>query len=840
MAGWLVGPQLADELADGLADGLAREPARHASGGMAPGEAAGLLVAGVSSRARHLFAALHVAAGAVAWGLTGWWPPLVAPLLIIGLVIGVGLGRRARASAVWGRWAPSLMALPAGLIWAVLGLDLGSASGVAVALAGPLIALPLIAGSAPAALLLVGPPGLSLLALLGWGPGLACLAGLLVVTLALFRHRLEAAAQALATRRLRQRIDSARDSFRVLAENASDLISIVDSLGEIHFQNPASQRVLGYWPGELEGSNLGDLAHPDDLPGLIDFLARAVDSPADDPERRPGLQLRIRNREGDYRRLALIGQSVPDLPYAPAAVVTAKDVTAEHQAAEYLRQARDRAEQAGQAKAEFLATMSHEIRTPMSGLLGLIDLLARTDLQPEQRRYLDLLATTGQHLFDLLNDILDFSKIEAGRLDLREAPFSLPELVSATVDLMTMRAEEKGLALSAEVDPALPPLWIGDERLVRQILVNLVGNALKFTERGGVTVHVGPAGDAPPDAPPATPRGVVFSVRDTGIGIPPEKREAIFESFAQLDTSRTRRFGGTGLGLAICRRLVELMGGWIEVDSQPGRGSTFRFQIRLEPCPERRRARRGEDSAERPSWRFAPARLLLVDDSALNRMVLRGLLAGHPFELSEAEDGRAALDRLEAEAPPFDLVIMDMQMPRLDGIEVLRRLRAREARLGLARTRVMILSATALAEDRTAALAAGCDEFAMKPLRPGALERLLGRLLPRTPEAAEGDDGESAESPAGPDLSSLLPRFVARAGAGLPALEAAIAAADWPELGRLAHGLKGDSALVGASDVTHLARALEGAAARADGGEAEAVRAGLEAALAELAENGAA
>ncbi len=472
---------------------------------------------------------------------------------------------------------------------------------------------------------------------------------------------------------------------------------------------------------EPYGRSFKEIVHPDDVPLIKAAVQAAVEQRAFYE-----VEFRIVRPDGAVRWLLDRGMPVKDhrgrVRWLDGAMFDITGQKAAEARAEALELERAAAEAASAAKSRFLAVMSHEMRTPLNAIVGMTTLLADSALDDEQRRFVDTARTSSDALLDLINDVLDFSKIDTGHIELESADFDLRACVTGSLDLLRPRAEAQGLGFGARVADDVPQWVVGDAGRLRQVLVNLLGNAVKFTAAGEVRVEV----DAAAADEGADEVRIRFAVSDTGIGIPLAEQDAIFEAFSQVDASTTRRFGGSGLGLAISRRLVRLMGGDLTVSSAPGEGATFSFEVTLPPgrAPARSDAPSAVD--------VPPLRMLLAEDNPVNQRVGQRLVQMLGLDSDLASDGRRVLAAFDA--ADYDVVLMDVRMPEMDGLEATRRLRA--SLPPDRQPRVIALTANATREDEAACYAAGMDAFLSKPLRIDALGRLLRRLFPDGAPAA--------------------------------------------------------------------------------------------------------
>jgi PAS domain S-box-containing protein len=528
---------------------------------------------------------------------------------------------------------------------------------------------------------------------------------------------------------------------RTIVESSRDVIFSVAMEGSIIFAGPSIKYALGLEPDEILGTNIEELLHPDDVDAFWTYLAELVV----DPAKEGAVDYRIRHADQSWRYHSTSGsvvasdEGVPEIFVGVAKDVTdrvayeaklqelAKELTSTNEA---LVEARDKALEASQAKSQFLANMSHEIRTPLNGVIGMTSLLLERPLDSESRDIVRAIETSGETLLRVIDDILDFSKIEAGKMDIELTATEIGALVADVVSLYQGHAESKGIGLEQLVPASTPPTVLADPVRVKQILSNLVMNATKFTHSGGVKV-----------AWDWSKRGdlidLSFEVRDTGVGIPQDRIEAVFGRFTQVDSTTHRKYGGSGLGLAICRRLVELMGGRIEVSSEVGVGSTFSVAICCRQAPETV----VDPVGSTPEELTAGIRILLAEDNKVNVMVARRLLEQCGCTVEVAEDGLAAISK--ALSNTYDLVLMDMQMPTCDGVEATKTLRQHESAEGRRRI-IVALTANAMSDDRRTCLEAGMDDFLPKPITLAALRSMLSKWTDKARRPFEAHDTEAA------------------------------------------------------------------------------------------------
>ncbi|MGM0490005.1 MAG: ATP-binding protein, partial [Planctomycetota bacterium] len=623
---------------------------------------------------------------------------------------------------------------------------------------------------------------------------------------------------------------SESDHLAMLAlviSKTKNAISILDPDGTIVSVNAAFVQMTGYQPAEAIGEPLCDLVYgPDSDAAAVSAYRRALENGEELTQdilqyRKDGHTfwvesdlIPVRNTDGELAQW----------------IVIETDITRRRETEESLRAAKETAEKGNRLKSEFLANMSHEIRTPMNAIIGMTELALATDLTDQQEEYLRTIRSSSESLLSLLNDVLDLSKIEAGRMDTEEIDFDLRELVQSTIRTFMAKAREKGLTLTAHLADDLPRTVRGDPTKLRQVLMNLIGNAIKFTAEGEVTVTVEEQWHDGDDMT------LHLAVRDTGIGIPKEKRDEVFQAFRQSDTTTTRQYGGSGLGLTISAELVRMMRGRIWVDSTLGRGSIFHFTVQvkkgapltLPPTTPKTRETPASATSDRPGadWKSAPRvrplHILIADDHVANRQLVTTVLSSRGHFCTEAADGQQAIDAWRRAV--FDVLLIDVQMPVMDGFQVTAAIR-KEEETTKKHVPIVALTAHAMAGDREKCLSAGMDAYLAKPLRPQRLVELIESVASLKPqgEPAETPSESSPREQPGFDLDHALQsldndndlllgqmKFFLQDTPGLlTQLEEAIEADDARSVQLAAHRLKGTLARYAYQDAVATALELE-------------------------------
>uniref|UniRef100_UPI00131EAA06 hybrid sensor histidine kinase/response regulator n=1 Tax=Sphingomonas sp. STIS6.2 TaxID=1379700 RepID=UPI00131EAA06 len=599
--------------------------------------------------------------------------------------------------------------------------------------------------------------------------------------------------------------------LQLLATNATDAVFRLGLDGRFQYASPSTKQVFGIEPARVIGRDVSWGIHPDDRAAVVS----AMELLASGANER--LLITYRSAQPDlpetWRWVESNAGVVRDPSGQPTEIIASlRDISKRKQLELDLEAARLRAETAAHAKSTFLANMSHEIRTPMNGVIGFTELLLSSELPCEQRRQAELIADSGRAMMRLLNDILDLSKVEAGQMRIADEPFDLRHTLRACVRLVTPAAEQKGLVLDVNIDDALPTTIRGDGLRLRQIILNLLGNATKFTLNGGITLRVRPiSGESAGGA------ALLIEVEDTGIGVAPERRAAIFETFVQAEATTAGRFGGTGLGLPISARLAELMGGRLVLDDADRQGARFVLSLPLVPCDEDEaripiRATEAITTVNplRPDPAGSPPRILVAEDHDVNQLLITAMLQQLGYDPSIAADGGEAIAMVEAaraEGQPYALVLMDIQMPVMDGPEATRRLRAEG--ISADELPIIALTANAYADDVSACLTAGMQAHLAKPVTLAGLDGMLSQWMRRASVVAPITSPRTVQPSA-----RVRGLYEVRKGEALQTLADMVKCGQFSdvELDRVAgmlHKLAGTAAMFGEATLGDAARALE-------------------------------
>ncbi|MFI5353106.1 MAG: response regulator [Candidatus Binatales bacterium] len=583
------------------------------------------------------------------------------------------------------------------------------------------------------------------------GKPIPCLLSAKLVEVAGERYVVGIARSISELKETERRLKQSEETFRKLFDVNLDRMTIVDlHTGKFVDVNEEYVKRTGYSREEVVGKRSRDYsayADPDDNTRLVNELRERGEV--------RNMEIAFRNKDGSVLP-CLLSATLFELRGHVCCLTVTRDISALKATERQLVEAREAALAASRAKSEFLSSMSHEIRTPMNAVLGMAELLSETGLDPEQRKYLNIMINNGNSLLDLINDILDLAKVEAGRIELERTPFDLRELTDRVCETLAVRAHSKRLELVGRIVPGLATGLCGDPLRLRQILINLIGNAIKFTQSGSIVLTVAQEKEAAPEDGTPEKESVLlhFSVADTGIGIARAQLDKVFANFTQADSSTTRRYGGSGLGLAIVKRLVDLMGGKIWVESEVGKGSTFHFTARFEADA----GAVARDNSTTAALDLRGVRTLVVDDTAVNRLILREMLGAKGALVSEAEGGEQALAQITLaarEGQPFELLVLDYRMPGIDGIEVARR-------VGVHRSLTLMLTSDDFSITTARLRELGIHAYLVKPIRRQDLYEAIADARAEVSSAksngapANGQPAAQAQSQSGRPLRILL------------------------------------------------------------------------------------
>ncbi|MFC6999305.1 hybrid sensor histidine kinase/response regulator [Rufibacter roseus] len=603
-------------------------------------------------------------------------------------------------------------------------------------------------------------------------------------------------------RQTQQQLKHTQEQLETVITGAPIILWAIDTNGVITMSRGKGLSLIGKKDGDSLGHSIYDLYKEYNI--IISCIQRTL----------KGIESKCTTQISDTWFDCLFLPTFNEKGEVTGVIGVSYDITERIKTEQELEKAKDTALKMAQVKEQFLANMSHEIRTPMNGILGLTEVLAKTNLNDHQRDYLKAISTSANNLMIIINDLLDFSKIEAGKITLEIIPFELRQLLKQLLDILEIRAKERKNILKLMLDDDIPQYVMGDPFRLSQILNNLVGNAIKFTENGSIRVSVEVVSKV------KDLFDIEFTIKDSGIGIPQEKLESIFDKFTQGSSDTTRRFGGTGLGLSIAKELVEVQGGQISVKSEVGKGSTFKFNLPYQKIDKKPESIAPPQSspAEQQFHHLRHFNVLLAEDNPINQLLVKKVLGDHDIRLLVANNGREALHLLEEH--DFDLVLMDMQMPEIDGYEAMENIRQKDC----PKKDIPIIALTAHASvgEANKCIASGANSYVSKPFQAETLLKEISKYL--TPEKAhETTPASTAEEPLHVDLSYLelfangniefmldiLQMFIDQTPGQVQELTRAVSFSNWAETRTIAHKIKPSLALVGIREIEELNSEIE-------------------------------
>lgn len=611
------------------------------------------------------------------------------------------------------------------------------------------------------------------------------------------------------------------DIFKAITQSIQDAVIMMDDKGLISFVNRAGTMMFGYTENEMLDAELHKLIAPPQYHSSFKHGFKAFKTTGEGLVIGRTLEIEAQRKNGSIFpvELSISSANINDSWHSIGII---RDITERRQSERNIVEASEAAENASRTKSEFLANMSHEIRTPLNTVIGATGLLSETNLDKEQLKLVDMMHSSGESLLVLINDILDISRIEAGKITLEKISFNLDDLLKRICSTLSVRTSKKNLEMSYEIDSDVPESLVGDPNRLRQILVNLIGNAIKFTETGSIIVNIRNMETSEKRTT------LTFSVSDTGIGIPSAKLESIFNTFTQGDASVTRIFGGTGLGLAISRKLVHLMDGDISVESKTGEGTTFSFTAEFD-IPEKGGEENAEiqdqDNTEMETKGFGSLSILLVDDSPDNRFLINAFLRKESCSIVEAENGSIAVELFPDQK--WDIILMDMQMPVMDGYQATMKIREIEEDKGITHTPIVALTAHSIDTEVKKCFDAGCDVHLAKPVSKTDLMDLIiditssysdskdiskkeGNEINSDPDLS-GDisDKERIEIHPDPDLMALIPGYIEHRHENVSEMIELLENSSYRDIERCGHSMKGSGAGYGFDAITEIGAFIE-------------------------------